>query len=173
MIKNEREYRTTRAQVARFEQALAELGRGSSEERLHPLLEKAQRESLQSQMDDLREQMGEYEALRSGARAVISLDSLEELPQALIQARIAAGLSQAQLAERLGLKEQQVQRYEATDYAGANLARLSQVIQALDLRVREDVFLPGTAEALEGIFGRLRDLVSETVAANQSRIAQS
>jgi len=61
MIKNEREYRVTRAQAARFEQALAELARVGSEERLHPLLEKAQRESLQSQMGDLREQMAEYE----------------------------------------------------------------------------------------------------------------
>lgn len=172
MIKNEREYRVTRAQAARFEQALTELERAGSEEQLHPLLEKAQRDSLQSQMDDLREQMAEYEALRSGARSVISLDSLEELPQALIQARIAAGLSQAQLAEKLGLKEQQVQRYEATDYAGANLERLSQVIHALGLRVREDVFLPGTAETLEGVFGQLRDLVSETVAANRSRLAR-
>ncbi|HEX3532350.1 MAG TPA: helix-turn-helix transcriptional regulator [Thermoanaerobaculia bacterium] len=173
MIKNEREYRVTRTQAARFEQALAELSSGSSEEGLHPLLEKAQRDSLQSQMDELREQIAEYEALRSGTRTVISLDSLEELPQALIQARIAAGLSQAQLADRLGLKEQQVQRYEATDYAAANLARLSQVIHALDVHVREDVFLSGTTEALEGIFGRLRDLVSETVAANRSRLARS
>lgn len=173
MIKNEREYRVTRAQAIKFEQALAELERVGAEDGLHPLLEKAQRESLQSQMDDLREQVREYEALRSGTRTVISLDSLEELPRALIQARIAAGLSQAQLAERLGLKEQQVQRYEATDYAGANLDRLSQVIHALGLRVREDVFLPGTTETLEGVFGRLRDLVLETVVANQSRLAQS
>jgi transcriptional regulator with XRE-family HTH domain len=172
MIKNEREYRITRAQAAKLEQALVELDRAGSEERLHPLLEKAQRESLQSKMDDLREQMTEYEALRSGGRSVISLDSLEELPQALIQARIAARLSQAQLAEKLGLKEQQVQRYEATDYAGANLERLGQVIDALGLRVREDVFLPGTMETLEGVFGQLRALVLETVAANRSRLAQ-
>lgn len=32
-----------------------------------------------------------------------------------IPTHIAAGLSQKELAERLGLKEQQIQRYEATD----------------------------------------------------------
>lgn len=40
------------------------------------------------------------------------------------QGRIAAGLSQKELSERLGLKERQIQRYEATDYASANLTRV-------------------------------------------------
>jgi DNA-binding XRE family transcriptional regulator len=167
MIKNEREYRITRAQAARFEQALAELGNSGTDDRLHPLLVKAQRDSMQSQLDDLQEQLGEYEALRSGDRFVISLDSLEELPRALIQARIAAGLSQGDLAERLGMKEQQVQRYEATDYAGASLERLSKVINALGLHVREDVLLPGAGGALEEVFDVLRDLVYQTVSAHQ------
>ena len=37
------------------------------------------------------------------------------LPDILIQARIAAGMSQTKLARELGLKPQQVQRYEATN----------------------------------------------------------
>jgi transcriptional regulator with XRE-family HTH domain len=76
-----------------------------------------------------------YEALRSGKRVVLKLSSLDELPGALIQARIAQGLSQKDLARRLGLKEQQIQRYEATDYASASLARLIRVSRALHLKV--------------------------------------
>jgi len=52
---------------------------------------------------------------------VISADSLERLPSALIQARIATGLSQKQLAERLGLKEQQVNGTKPTTNQGASL----------------------------------------------------
>ncbi|MBM4258372.1 MAG: helix-turn-helix transcriptional regulator [Deltaproteobacteria bacterium] len=43
------------------------------------------------------------------------MGSLEELPKTLIQARIAGGLSQEDLATTLGLKPQQIQRYEATE----------------------------------------------------------
>jgi len=43
--------------------------------------------------------------------SVLELESLAELPEALIRARIAVGLTQKGLAGRLGLKEQQVQRY--------------------------------------------------------------
>lgn len=50
-----------------------------------------------------------------------------------------AGLSQKELAERLGLKEQQVQKYEATEYTSASMARVRDVIQALGVTVTEEV----------------------------------
>lgn len=55
------------------------------------------------------------------------------------QGAIAAGLSQRELAERLGLKEQQVQKYEATEYTSASLARIRAVIHALGVTVSEEV----------------------------------
>jgi ribosome-binding protein aMBF1 (putative translation factor) len=53
----------------------------------------------------------------------------------LIEARIAAGMSQRELARVLGIKEQQVQRYEATEYASASLARVIKVAHALAVEV--------------------------------------
>lgn len=167
MIKNEREYRITKSQVEKFEDALAELSATGGDPQLHPLLQKAQREAVQSQLEDLQGQLSEYEELQSGKWSIISLDSLEELPQALIKARIAAGLTQRELAERLGLKEQQIQRYEATEYASADLARVNEVARALGIRVREDVFLEGAQQPSEELLARLRDLVRQTVAASQ------
>jgi transcriptional regulator with XRE-family HTH domain len=46
------------------------------------------------------------------------------------------------LAQRLGLKKQQVQRYEATRYAGVSLERVQQVADALGVKIREQVFSP-------------------------------
>ena len=46
-------------------------------------------------------------------------------------------LTQKELAEKLSLAEQQVQRYEATQYRGVAAERLQQVADALRLRVRE------------------------------------
>jgi ribosome-binding protein aMBF1 (putative translation factor) len=143
MIRNARQYRITQAQVAKLEQALAQVMAG--EERvafIHPRLRQAERDALQSQITDLREQLAEYDALRTRKRPVLHLKSFEELPRALIQARIAAGISQKELGKRLGLKEQQIQRYEATDYASASLARVHAVIRALGLQVHEEVILP-------------------------------
>ena len=144
MIKNERQYRVTQAQAGKFTQALAHLEAHPEESaHLHPLLQKAERDALRSLMETLQGQLAEYEALRSGRRRTFALDSFDALPRTLIQARIAAGLNQKELAVRLGLKEQQIQRYEATEYAAASMTRVGAVIQALGLSVREEVSFAG------------------------------
>lgn len=140
MIKNERQYRITKAAADKFQQALVEDRRGGgSHPDIHPLLVKAQEDAMRSQLDDLQAELREYEALSSGHHASLALSSFAELPRALIRARIVAGLSQKELAERLGLKEQQLQRYEATEYASASVTRVGEVIRALQLEIRGDV----------------------------------
>lgn len=134
MIKNERQYRITKAQAERFEHALTQLaerpeGVGAEE---NPLVRKLEVDALRSQLADLTAELEEYEALRSGRRAAPALAPFAELPRVLIRARIAAGLTHRDLAQRLGLREQQVQQYEATDYAAASFARIREVMLALD-----------------------------------------
>jgi ribosome-binding protein aMBF1 (putative translation factor) len=142
MIKNARQYQITKSQVAKLEHALTQLtATPKSGGSVHPRLQRAQEDALRSQITDLREQLTEYEALRARKRKVLALESFEEFPRALVQARIATGISQKELAKRLGLKEQQIQRYEATEYASASLARVAAVIRALGLTVREEIVL--------------------------------
>ncbi len=50
-----------------------------------------------------------------------------------------------ELAVRLGLKEQQVQRYESTRYTGVSLERAQAIVDALGVRIRAQLTLP-TAE---------------------------
>jgi ribosome-binding protein aMBF1 (putative translation factor) len=140
VIKNERQYRITKVQADRFEQALAEVSTRPSRS-LPRALHKAQLDGLQSQLEDLRGELREYEALRSGRRRSLALESIEELPKTLIQARIAAGLSQQELAAKLGLKPQQIQRYEATNYQGASLERVNEILRALGVKLRRGAAL--------------------------------
>jgi ribosome-binding protein aMBF1 (putative translation factor) len=93
-------------------------------------------------LDDLRSEVGEFEALHTGRVPSVQFSSLEGLSQALIAARIAAGLTQRELAERLDMKEQQIQRYEATDYASASLARIAEIADALGIQINGTVDLP-------------------------------
>ena len=144
MIKNERQYRITKAEADRFRRTLAELeADGEGNARLHPRLIEAERQALESQLDDLMRDIEDYENLKSGKVSVIRLGSLEDLADGLIQARVACGLSQKALAERLGLKEQQIQRYEAEGYRSASLQRLSEIANAMGLTVREEIEVPG------------------------------
>lgn len=135
MIKNERQYRITRKEAEKFEQSLERFSR-EKHKSIHPKLVKAQREAIESQLASLRVEIKEYEALRRRKRKKVDAIALEQLPQMLIQARVAAGLTQKQLAEKLGLKEQQIQRYEATDYASASLSRVIEIARAIDAEIR-------------------------------------
>ena len=110
MIKNERQYRTTKAQAE---------------------------DALRSQIADLEDELREYESLKAGGFQLNGLNVLFDLSVLLIKARISQGLSQRELAERIGVKEQQVQRYEATDYASASLTRIREVASALGRPRRE------------------------------------
>ena len=140
MIKNERQYKITKSQIAKFEAALDEL---TARDGANARLRKLEEDALRSQLDELRNEVGQYDQLRGGGPKPIHIESLDELPRALVKARIVVGLSKKELAERLGLKEQQIQRYEATDYCSASLSRLKQVAEALGVNIAGEMTYSG------------------------------
>jgi DNA-binding XRE family transcriptional regulator len=139
MIKNERQYAITKAQARKFKDAIEAID--ARQAGMHSLLVKAQHDALESQLAELNAQLTEYEMLRSGKLKKLKKSRFQNLPLELIRARIARGMTQKDLARKLGLKEQQVQRYEETEYASASLGRVYEVIKALDIEVREEVIL--------------------------------
>ena len=134
MITNERQYGITRNKADRLARAIEEFDekrRGHVD--VHPRLVQAERDGLASQLAGLKDELKEYERLKTGMTA-IRVGSFDELADGLIKVRIADGLSQRALAQRLELKEQQVQRYEAERYASASFRRLCEVARALGVR---------------------------------------
>jgi HTH-type transcriptional regulator/antitoxin HipB len=139
MIKNERQYRITQARADEFRRTLAQFEEERRKSTLHHKLRQAQRDALESQLQTLERELREYESLRSGPPTSLTYPSFEDLPKALVQARIARGWTQKELADRLGLDEQKIQDYEATDYQRASLARITAIVRALEIEIREEV----------------------------------
>lgn len=142
MITNERQYRIAKAEAEKFESALAQGPDPNSA--LDPEMQELMAVGLVSQLAELRAQLATYEAWRNGQGSPITVRILDELPDALIQARIAANLTQKQLAQRLDLKEQQIQRYEQSRYASASWTRLLEVATVLGVRLVEPAHLEVT-----------------------------
>ena len=63
MIANERQYRITEAAVREFEEALARLD--TVEAHRTPEMRRVMREAIESQLEELREELAKYDALRS------------------------------------------------------------------------------------------------------------
>jgi excisionase family DNA binding protein len=136
MISNERQFRIAGTQMRRFEQALAAHSDADRGGEVAARIFRAIRDAIASERDELRAQLNRYEAVRSGRISRREFGSFRALPVALIEGRIAAQMSQRDLAKRLGIPEQQIQRWEANDYFGVGLERLQEVAEATGLKFR-------------------------------------
>jgi transcriptional regulator with XRE-family HTH domain len=144
MIKNDRQYRLTKAQVRSFIAAVSSIDRQAPPAEVDPGISEIQKRALRSQLEEMSQDLKEYEALKSGKVTSFDAQSLADLPTLLVKARIARGLTQKDLANSLKVKEQQVQRWEVNDYSGASIETLKAVANALKVEITQQVFVPAT-----------------------------
>lgn len=123
MITNERQYRITKAELTKFDDAAATKATRGSSSNVDPRIRAAIGEALQSEADERRRQLKEYELLRAGQIKTRNLRSLTDLPRAIIEARIAGHVTQKALGQRLGVAEQQVQRVVVARWPAWGLGR--------------------------------------------------
>lgn len=140
MIFNERQYITTRARIKEFMGAISTLKNNEDTPDFNrKLRQQVHLDALNSQLDELQEEIIEYEALKTGDIKSVTINSFEEWPEVLIKARIAKGWSQEQFANILEVHPQQIQRDESTRYAGASLRKIIAIQKALGITVKEEV----------------------------------
>jgi len=156
MIYSDKQYGVSRAQLAKLQDALAAAKARTSDE---AWLKQAEIDGLNSQIADIEAELAEYDLLKSGQLSFSKTYALEELPRVLVQARIASGMSQTGLAEKLGMKPQQVQRYEATDYMGASLSRLIEISKALGVKASGSFEGPKQSGGSVFVWGDADDVV--------------
>lgn len=142
MIKNDRQYRVSKARVRTFEQSISRLEHEHESEDIDSQFTELQIQALSSQLKELITELKEYEYLKSGKPRYFEAESTTELPILLIKARIAAGMTHRMLADRLKVKEQQVQRWESNEYIGASLETIRTVAEALGVGIRQELYLP-------------------------------
>ncbi|MDQ3466892.1 MAG: helix-turn-helix domain-containing protein [Chloroflexota bacterium] len=137
MITNERQYRITKREAYAFAKAITALLQQERDATPDDaLFREGQIAAMRSQLADLQDEISAFEALKSGSYPRQTLDSIDQLPRALIEARIAAGMTQSDLARRLGIHVQQIQRYEAGNYASASLQRIADIAHAVGMVTR-------------------------------------
>lgn len=134
MIRTEREYRET---VGRLDAERARL----DEHRALLEAEGLEADAIARALDPIRsfqlqleEEVEAYERLTRGE--IDELINLRGLGHTLVALRIAKGLTQAELARRLGVHESQVSRDERNEYHGASIERASRVLDALNVDLR-------------------------------------
>jgi HTH-type transcriptional regulator/antitoxin HigA len=115
----------------------------------------AKRRALVDEYERLQLEIEAYDKLSSDERDTGEIDA-EKLGLLPIVGRIARHLSQRQLAELLGTKEQQIQRYEQERYAGISLARFERILDTLGIEI-EARFLSSRKERLPPLSQQTND----------------
>lgn len=156
MIYSDKQYNVASAQLDKLKGALAT---AKARETDQAWLKQAEIAAINSQIADIGAELAEYDLLKSGQVSFSKTYALEELPRVLVQARIASGMNQTDLAEKLGMKPQQVQRYEATDYMGASLGRLIEISKALGVKASGSFEGPKQAGGSVFVWGDADDIV--------------
>lgn len=88
----------------------------------------------------LKEEVEAYERMQRGDLG--PLFNLAHIGRWLVGARIALGLTQQELAERLSVSAAQVSRDERNDYHGITVGRAQRILEALNVRFRAEATNP-------------------------------
>ena len=139
MIRNETEYKEAVARLAEERNRLGEhrsrlKESGLTDEEIKRVIDPMESFHLQ-----LKEEVESYERLKRGE--FDELVNFRGFGHLLIALRIARGISQRDLAKRLGVHESQVSRDERNEYFGITLERAVKVLDALNVRLRTKVEL--------------------------------
>jgi DNA-binding Xre family transcriptional regulator len=137
MIRSETEYLEARQRLgegaARIEAERDRLCKqGLSKDQIKRALD-----PVRSFHEQLKEEVASYERLMRGEFDEIR--NFEGIGRLLIALRIAKGVSQRELAERLGVHESQVSRDERNEYHGVTVERANRIAEALGVQIRSVV----------------------------------
>jgi hypothetical protein len=137
VIRNETEYQAASTRLKEESQRLSDHRMRLRETGLDEAAIKRVIDPIESFHLQLQEEVESYERLKRGEFE--DLDNLRGLGHLLITSRIAQGISQRELARRLGVHESQVSRDERNEYFGITLERAVKVLDALNVRLQTKV----------------------------------
>ena len=130
MIKTETEYRLTKERIEQSKAAALRqreqlMAQGMTAEQIERVMEPM----LTFQMQFV-EEVQAYERIKNGDLSPIH--NLNQIGLMLVALRIARGMTQKALAERLGVSESLVSRDEGNDYHGVSVERAQRILDALE-----------------------------------------
>lgn len=159
MIKNREQYEITKEELDKFSKRIEEMkeaGPGSD-----PTLFRMKLGGLKVAREDLRNQMDSYDRILSETPPSVA-ECAMDIPMHLIKSRISSGITEEDLAKRVGLQESDIRGYESTEYTTAETSHIKNIAGALGVKIQDGLLrrtkLGNIHKRLEGI-GIRSDLV--------------
>ncbi len=133
MIRNENEYQEAVGRLQEERKRLDEHRMRLEETGLSSDEIKRALDPFRSFHEQLAEEVESYERLKRGD--IAEMQNLHGLGYTLVALRIALGMTQRELAQKLDVHETQVSRDERNEYHGISVERVSRILDALGVRL--------------------------------------
>jgi len=128
MIKSDAQRERTVVQLEGFRRALTKVSEEKPAKRAAVL-----RGSYEGMIRELEDEIREYDELKAGELKLPHVEKLDEIAPFITKIRIAKGVTQTELARRMGVSKQVISRYEESDYQTLSIARLQEILDAIGI----------------------------------------
>jgi DNA-binding Xre family transcriptional regulator len=136
MLKNEKQYRSAKTALTKWRNNLDVLQERALSGALADWQIKEERFAIEQQIKQLQAEIQEYDDIVAGITQLSAPASyVDALPTLLISWRLKKHLTQKQLAERAGIHENLLQKYESENYSSVSLhiiAKIARILQMED-----------------------------------------
>ena len=131
MIKSDAQRERTAALIEGFRQALNKVNQEMTGKR-----SAAVRGSYEGMIRQLEDELRDYDEVKSGKLTLPNVERLDQIAPFIAKIRIAKGVSQTELARRLGVSKQVISRYEETEYQTVAMVRLQEILDAIGIKTQ-------------------------------------
>ena len=132
MIKNEKQYRISKRKAGELAEAIERINNDPNED---TITKEVLTTSLIMAKQDIEKEILAYEKLKKNTIGKLKERLFSDLPSLLTEYKIKSGLTQKEFAAELGIKEQQLQRYEADNFRSVTFKNLLRFLEAVGLEV--------------------------------------
>ena len=141
MIRTEQEYQLTLQKLSDQEERIRQQADQLKAMKIDKAGIKRVLDPIRCLSAQLKDEIETYESLKRGEFP--ELENFAGMGQMLIALRISQGLTQRELAQRMGVNESQVSRDERNEYHGITLDRAQRILEVLEVRMTTTVQSPG------------------------------
>ena len=130
MIKNERQYKISKSKLEKWLKTQKQLKK-NLRNNIPDWLLAEQNFGTEQQIKQLKAEITDFEDTAAGTKSLPDPGLVDEIPYLLISWRIARRMTQRELADRAGIHENLLQKYEAENYGGASYNTIVHIAHVL------------------------------------------
>lgn len=133
MIKNEKQHKISKKKLIELNIQIDKINAAGNQ---NPLRNQLILASLNNSKTEIENDILLYESLKKNKEGLLKERLITELPSLITEYKIISGLTQKELSAMLGLKEQQLQRYEADGFKSVTFKNLLKFLDLIGLEIK-------------------------------------